>query len=147
MRKGTHHTKVTKEKISRKTKKRMMRPEIRAKILKTAFKKGHEPYNKGMKRGSVSPQTEFKEGEFVGKDHPSWKGGEQQISNDCVYLWAGANKRVRRPRKIYEEHYGKIPKGYCVWHIDGNKHNDEPSNLEAISRKEMMKRNFKNRWL
>jgi len=39
------------------------------------YKKGHVPYNKGIKRGSVSPDTEFKIGQFVGGSHPSWKGG------------------------------------------------------------------------
>jgi len=147
MRAGTHHTEETRVKISQETKKRMMRPETRVKILKTAFKKGHVPYNKNMKRGSVSPQTEFKEGEFVGADHPSWKGGVQICKDDCVHLWVGANKRVRRPCAVYEKEHGKIPKGFVIWHIDGDKKNDNIDNLEAISRGEMMKRNFKNRWI
>lgn len=147
MRTGTHHTEKTREKISVNTKKSMMKPETRAKILKTAFKKGHIPYNKGMKRGSVAPDTEFKEGVTTGENHPSWKGGVQKPKDDCAYLWDGTNKRVRRPRQIYEEHHGKIPKGYVIWHIDGDKKNDDISNLEAISRAEMMKRNFKYRWV
>ena len=51
--------------------------------------------------------------------------------------------RKRRPRVIYEEHYGTIPKGYVIRHIDGNKDNDDPSNLQAISRSENMKLNSK----
>jgi len=111
------------------------------------FKKGHVPYNKGKKRGSVSPQTEFKKGVTTGDNHPSWKGGVQIPKNDCAYLWKGANKRLRRPRVIYEETYGKIPKGYVIWHKDGNKDNDDISNLEAISRAENMRRNFEYRWV
>lgn len=147
MKTGSNHTPEARERISQGTKKSMMNPETRAKILKTAFKKGHVPYNKNMKRGSVSPQTEFKEGEFVGEGHPSWKGGVQVCKDDCAYLWTGANKRVRRPRAVYEETHGKIPKGFVIWHIDGDKKNDNIDNLEAISRGEMMKRNFKNRWI
>jgi hypothetical protein len=36
-------------------------------------------------------------------------------------------------RKIYENHYGKIPKGYHIHHIDGNPFNNHISNLECIS--------------
>lgn len=148
MRVGTHHTEKTRQVISENTKKSMMKPETREKILKTAFKKGHVPFNKGMKGFRPSKETEFTSGEHhTGENHPSWKGGEQQITDDCVYLWTGTNKRVRRPRQIYEEHYGKIPKGFVIWHIDGDKKNDDPSNLEAISRGECMQRNFKKgRW-
>jgi len=146
MRTGTHHTAETREKISRETKKRMMKPETRAKILKTAFKKGQTPWNKGKHDFRPSKATEFKEGELVGEGHPSWKGGVQKPKDDCVHLWNGANKRVRRPRLIYEKEHGKIPKGFVIWHIDGDKKNDDISNLEAISRAEMMKRNFKYRW-
>ena len=108
---------------------------------KTSFKKGHEPWNKGVKGIRLNPATEFKEGELVGETHPSWKGGVQVPINDCAYLHAGANKRVRRPRKIYEDVYGKIPDGYVVIHKDGNRYNDHYTNLEAISRKENLNRN------
>ena len=41
-------------------------------------------------------------------------------------------------RKIYENHYGKIPKDsehrtYDIHHIDGNHSNNNPNNLKAIS--------------
>ena len=67
--------------------------------------------------------------------------GVQKVKNDCAYLSVGANQRVRRPRKVYEENFGKIPKGFVVIHKDGDKDNDSPDNLEAISRGELMKRN------
>lgn len=106
------------------------------------FKKGHTPWNKGLKGIHLSPNTEFKKGiENTGNNHKSWKGGVQKPKNDCVYLWSGNKKRIRRPRAIYEEHYGPIPKGYVVIHIDGNRYNDKPENLKAISRAENMKRN------
>ena len=115
-------------------------------MKKGTFQKGHKPWNKELKGIHLSEKSEFKKGEHTGDEHPSWKGGVQVISNDCVYLWKGINKRIRRPREVYEKHYGKIPKGYIIWHIDGNKHNDDIENLEAISRSECMKRNFEKRW-
>lgn len=108
------------------------------------FIKGVIPWNKGKKDFRPSPNTEFKAGEHhTGENHPSWKGGEQLNTKDCIHVWDGTNKRVRRPRKVYEEHHGPIPKGYVVIHLDGNKHNDDPANLKAISRAENLKRNVR----
>lgn len=44
-------------------------------------------------------------------------------------------------RKIYEQHYGKIPKDndgrtYEIHHIDGDHNNNSPENLKAVSIKE-----------
>lgn len=106
------------------------------------FVKGITPWNKGKKDFRPSPDTEFKSGDnHTGEKHPSWRGGEQFMKNDCVYLWCGTNKRKRRPRAIYEEHYGAIPKGMVIYHIDGDKENDSIENLEAITRGELLKRN------
>jgi len=104
------------------------------------FEKGLIPWNKGLKGIHLSKDTEF-DGTLIGDKHPSWKGGIHRIKNDVVYLWTGSNERVRRPRKVYENNYGEIPKGYVVYHKDGNSLNDDPKNLEAISRGELMKRN------
>jgi hypothetical protein len=106
-----------------------------------SFKKGQVPWNKGMKGLRVSPESEFKTGQYIGDKHPCWKGGVQVPKNDCTYLYAGVRSRVRKPRAIYEAAYGRIPKGYVIYHIDGDKRNDELMNLEAISRAELLKRN------
>ena len=109
---------------------------------KGQFKKGETPWNKNMKGIHLSPHSEFKKGEqHTGKNHPSWKGGVHTIKDDCTLLWTGNNKRVRRPRVIYEKNFGEIPNGYVIRHIDGDRHNDEPSNLQAVSRAENMKLN------
>lgn len=47
-------------------------------------------------------------------------------------------------RKIYESHFGQIPKDedgrtYDIHHIDGNRKNNDPSNLVALSIKEHYK--------
>jgi hypothetical protein len=99
-----------------------------------SFKKGHVTWNKGLKGIHLSPETEFKKGQFTGSEHPSWKGGEQINSNDCVYVYAGANKRIRRPRKVYQDAHGEIPKGWILYHIDKHIHNDNLDNLIAIPR-------------
>lgn len=105
------------------------------------FKKGDAPWNRGIKGIRHSPETEFHENEYVGENHPSWKGGIQITKRDGVFLWDGCNKRIKRSRKVYEGTYGSIPSGYVIYHIDGDNFNDDPKNLEAISRAELIKRN------
>lgn len=103
-------------------------------MAKGRFEKGHKPWNKGVKGIHLSPSTEFKKGELIGKEHYSWKGGIQINKNDCAYVNIGANQRVRRPRKIYLDVNGAIPRGWVLYHIDGDKHNDDLNNLIAIPR-------------
>jgi hypothetical protein len=37
---------------------------------------------------------------------------------------------------VYEKHYGPIPEGYQIHHIDGNHENDDPKNLMAVTPEE-----------
>jgi hypothetical protein len=134
------HTEETKELLRYKAKLQYM-----AQGTKDGFKKGHIPWNKGIKKvtSPKSKKTQFTS-DNSGEKHVSWLGGIQVMNNDCVYLWDGANKRKRRPRKVWEDVHGKIPKGMCIWHIDGNKWNDNINNLELVTRAEIMRRNAPN---
>jgi len=105
------------------------------------FEKGQVPWNKNFKGIHLSPKSEFKKGITTLENHPSWNGGIQNMKKDCVHLSTGTNKRVRRPRKVYEDHHGKIPKGHVIYHLDGDKNNDDIKNLTAISRSELLKIN------
>jgi len=106
-----------------------------------SFKKGSKPWNKGLKGIHLNPSTEFKKGEMVGENHHIWKGGVQTFKNDCAYIHVGANKRIRRPKKHYEDAYGEIPKGWIIYHLDKNKDNDQLENLIAIPRAILVKIN------
>lgn len=108
---------------------------------KGCFKKGNIAWNKGKKGIHLSPATEFKKGDKVGDKHPSWKGGVQISKTDCVYLYSGANKRIRRPKKVYEDFYGAIPKGWILFHLDRDNKNDNLDNLIAIPRAILVKIN------
>jgi len=101
------------------------------------FEKGHIPWNKGLKGMHLSPSTEFKTGDKIMEKHPCWKGGVQHMTNDCVYINTRPNERARRPHLVV----GNVPAGCVVYHLDGNRHNDSPENLEVITRKELLKRN------
>lgn len=108
---------------------------------KGQFKKGNTPWNKGKKGIHLSPETEFKKGQRAGDKNNTWKGGVQKPKNDCVYLYDGVGKRKRRPRAIYEEHFGKLPSNYVIFHKNGDKNDDRIENLEAITRAELLKIN------
>lgn len=91
-------------------------------------------------KGNPPNRTSFSS-KVWGEKHPSWRGGVHDMKKDVIYLNVGSNKRVRRPLYVYESVYGKIPKGYVIYHIDGDMHNDDIENLEAITRAEMLERN------
>jgi len=107
---------------------------------KGQFKKGKIPWNKDKKGIHLSPASEFKSMPL--DKHYKWQGGVQYMTKDCVYIQLKTKERLRRPKYIYEQKHGKIPHNYVIYHIDGNKHNDDISNLEAISRAELMRRNI-----
>jgi hypothetical protein len=109
--------------------------------MSTKFQKNHTPWNKGKKGIHLSKKSEFKKGVHIGDKHPSWKGGIQFRGEDCIHIYNGVGKVLRCPRVVYEKHYGPIPKGFVIVHKDGDKHNDSPENLIAMSRKDHLKRN------
>lgn len=145
MKKGEKHSEKTKRNLSKKQKELLKNPTYKKKILKTSFRKGHTPWNKGLKGIHMSPDTEFKKGDRVGEKHPHWKGGVQVVAKDCIHIRVDVNTRARRPHLVWERIYKmKVPKGFVVYHLDGNKYNDAPSNLALISRAELLRINREN---
>ena len=112
---------------------------------KGQYKKGNIPHNLGVKRATSlkCAETYFTKENF-GKKHGSWRGGVHNMTKDCIHLWTGSKTRVRRPRAIWEAKHGKIPFGFCIWHKDMNKNNDNIDNLELVTRAQMMRRNSNN---
>lgn len=70
-------------------------------------------------------------------------GHERIASNGYVYVKVSDNKgRAVDNQKmkqifVWEQHHGKIPKGYCVVFADGNKQNCDIDNLLLVSRGEL----------
>lgn len=105
------------------------------------FKKGDVPHNKGKQlEDYVSPEMieKMKESHFVtgegGEKSHSWKGGVQKSGNDATYVWIAPNERARRPVITYETIHGKMPSGWIIYHLDGDKDNDDIENLIAVPR-------------
>ena len=116
------------------------------------FEKGHIPYNKGMKRGSVSPDTEFKEGDvpanFKGFGTPRIVGTRREVivTTESSYYDGKQKRRVRTTyaRYLWQEAYGEIPKGHVIYN-HGDREDILLESLELITRSELCKRNTRRR--
>lgn len=69
-------------------------------------------------------------------------GKKQKVEKPYYPVQIG-NSKIKR--KLYEKYIGNVPDGYIVVAKDGNPNNIAISNLEAISRKEQLKRNLKSK--
>ena len=56
-----------------------------------------------------------------------------KLDNKGYYLGFRYGNRIRLHRYIWEKHNGKIPKGYDIHHIDGNRLNNDISNLIMLT--------------
>ena len=104
------------------------------------FQKGNVPQNKGIK-GIYHSGCEvgwFKKGNIPHNHKPV--GSERIDSKDGYTLikTAEPNKWELKHKVIYESKFGKLPEGYIVTFLDGDKSNIEIDNLEAITMAESL---------
>ncbi|WP_439235145.1 HNH endonuclease signature motif containing protein [Lonepinella koalarum] len=110
------------------------------------FQKGHQTWNKGIKspwaKIGKCREFHFKKGHTPARTRPI---GEERYSqkDNQIYVKVSdiryAKKSVNwRPRAhlVWQKHFGEIPKGYIVWHKNGNSTDDRIENLELITRQE-----------
>lgn len=116
---------------------------IKSGIVGGQFKKGHKPYNKGKKqieymcKESIekTKATRFKRGNIP---HNHRKVGSERISKDgyIEIKTKEPNVWTRKHRYIYEMKYGKIPDGFNLIFLDGNKTNLDINNLKLVEKSE-----------
>lgn len=110
--------------------------------IKHQFKKGHVPFNKGVKGICYegSKPTQFKKGSKPPNYRPVGTirivDGYQEIK-----IAEGMRQWRQLHRVIWERLNGPIPKGYNLVFLDGNKKNISIANLSLISKADNMKRN------
>jgi hypothetical protein len=69
--------------------------------------------------------------------------------NKCKTVYERGNritvngKIVYEHRQVYEETFGKIPKGFIIHHIDGNNKNNSIENLKLLTQSEHIKLHHK----
>lgn len=104
-----------------------------------AFKKGHIPWNKGLKGIHLSRETEFKNGQRNLKKCEIGTIKKRKDRNGNVRNFI----KIKEPN-VWERYYfylwksknGEIPKGYVLHHINKISDDDRIENLVCISRKE-----------
>lgn len=119
--------------------------DLRTGINNGGYKKGHIPANKGTKGLTKANRTSFKKGNIP----PNYRViGSERITQDgyiMIKVRDGClNKNWElKHRWLYEKEFGKIPEGYNLIFLDGNKQNVVLSNLKLVSKSEdlIMNRN------
>ena len=111
--------------------------------LRTCFRKGHVPANKGMRGVRVSPATEFKKGHrpentkydgFISLRVDN-RGRKQKWIRIAKMKW------IPYQHYVWKKYHGRIPKGMCVSFKDGNDLNCRISNLCLITRDQLCRKN------
>lgn len=100
---------------------------------------GQQPWNKGVVGKRTSPQTEFKKGQRPGNWLPV--GSEtvrryRKTSPRAFVKVAEPNVWRQRAVVVWERENGPLPRGKLVHHRDRDSLNDEPCNLQAMTRAE-----------
>lgn len=110
--------------------------DITTGINRGGYKKGHVPANKGTKGLTGANRTSFKKGN-IPYNHKEI--GSERITKDgyiMIKVRDGClNKNWElKHRWLYEKKYGKIPEGYNLIFLDGNKQNLDLENLKLVSK-------------
>lgn len=115
--------------------------KIKSEYSPSWFKKGEEPYNKGVPMTKEQYQkcknTMFKKGEAPPRTH--------NIGDEVIDIYGYRYIKIAQPdvwvtksRYIYEKTYGKLKKNQQVIFADGNKSNFDIDNLIAVKKSEML---------
>lgn len=114
------------------------------------FEKGVESWNKGMKGLKIegSEKGWFKKGQKPDNYRPV---GSERICSQDGYILIKVQDEGRyqdrwklKHKVVWEQNYGKIPKGKAVVFLDGDRQNTDIDNLALISRKVLAVMNQQN---
>ena len=110
---------------------------------KTSFHKGHTPWNKGQKLSNehIAKLTAvYKKGNLPHNNLPI--GSIRNIDGYNEIKYAN-HKWMAVSRYNWQQVHGEIPKDMCVFKLDGDRLNDDISNLCLVTRKDLAQLNRK----
>ena len=111
-----------------------------------SFKKGHVPWNKGLKGCFGARKTSFKKGHLPPNTRKMYS--ERLSKEGYIEIKVGINKWISKHRYIWEQYHQKeVPKGKVVIFLDGNNRNFEIENLKLISRGALLILNKRYRYI
>ncbi len=123
-------------------------PEIlKERRLKTAFKKGHVPFNKGKKlEDFMTPKNvaKFRKNTFKKgrKPHNTKYNGHERLTKDgYVMIRVEEGRYVLKHRKLWEEHFGKLQPGQNVVFKNNDRTDIRIENLELKTDAELLAEN------
>lgn len=111
------------------------------------FKPGQTPHNKGvpmppatyekcrrtMFRPDNTPHNHIGDGVISVRKHKSHTGDRLYIRHQGTWMLLSHH--------VYAQHHGAIPPNHVIRHRDGNPHNCDISNLECVSRRDLIAAN------
>lgn len=101
------------------------------------YKQGMQPWNKGVKTG-VSGSTSFKPGQQPWRVNPVGSVRKDAAGFLTIKVKEGTHHYKKLHRVIWEQNFGPLTIDDVIVLVDCNKENLELSNMEKITRREMM---------
>lgn len=124
-------------------------------IMDASFKKGHKPFNKGIKQSKWMSKsgiqnirkTQYQKGNRPWHTHNPFEIVKwEKDGREYLIIYLDVNKRMPLQRYIWEQEHGVIPKGYNIIFKDRNTFNCNLNNLELVSNADLLIRNSAHRF-
>jgi len=92
-----------------------------------------------VKRRSMSESVKLsyengRSKKYFGEKNHLWKGGRYKDIDGYINIQVNG-KQVFEHRFIWEKHYGRLPRGWLVHHLNGVRDDNRIENLQAMPRK------------
>lgn len=106
------------------------------------FKKGHTPWNKGLKGVRFGGHNGLSM-----EANPRWRKGHMLMTNGYRYITVAPNKRMYEHRWVMEQHLGrKLGTNEHVHHINHDKTDNRIENLELLDNVSHGRESANKRW-